>query len=335
MEKIPNSIITMLLGIGVTLISLWYGKNHGLLPIPATDEAEMVDGLFNTMMTIATGLFILVEGALIIAAIRFRRRPGDDTDGPPIRGNIPLEILWTAIPAVLVMVIAVYSFEVYNAMGGLDPMVVGDHSGHKMARMSGAAIAATLPGENDTEEIKSRAKIAVGLGASPSEVGKPADLVIDVTGLQYAWIFNYPELGISSGELHLPAGRDVQLNIAASDVIHSLWIPEFRLKQDAIPGRDTELRFIPKIPGSYSVVCAELCGSYHGSMRTQAIVHTTEDFDSWVESQKEMANQDALQEALAANPANLSEAEFLTPYTQEMGVTSDTIAQIRDRHHHH
>ncbi len=334
MEKIPNSIITMLIGIVVTLISLWYGKNHGLLPIPATDEAEMVDGLFNTMMTIATGLFILVEGAIVIAAFRFRRRPGDDTDGPPIRGNIPLEILWTAIPAVLVMVVAVYSFEVYNAMGGLDPMVAGDHSAHQMAKMPGAAIAATLPGENDTEEIKPRAKVAVGLGASPSEVGKPADLVIDVTGLQYAWIFNYPELGISSGELHLPAGRDVQLNIAASDVIHSLWIPEFRIKQDAIPGRDTELRFIPKKPGTYSVVCAELCGSYHGSMRTQAIVHTQEDFDSWIESQKETANQDALKEALAANPANLSEAEFLTPYTHEMGVNSDTIAQLRDRHHH-
>jgi cytochrome c oxidase subunit 2 len=82
--NIPNSIWTLLIGIVLTLVSLWYGQNHGLLPIAATDEAVLVDGLFNTMMTISTGLFLLVEGLLIIAAFRFRRRPGDNTDADPV-----------------------------------------------------------------------------------------------------------------------------------------------------------------------------------------------------------------------------------------------------------
>jgi cytochrome c oxidase subunit 2 len=70
------------------------------------------------MMTIATGLFLLIEGVLIYAVIKFRRKKGDQTDGPPMEGNIPLEIVWTAIPTVIVFVLALYSFEVYNNMGG-------------------------------------------------------------------------------------------------------------------------------------------------------------------------------------------------------------------------
>jgi heme/copper-type cytochrome/quinol oxidase subunit 2 len=75
----------------------------------------------------------------------------------------------------------------------------------------------------------------IGIGGTPQE-GKVADLVVDVTGMQFAWIFNYPESGVNSGELHVPIGADVQINLSATDVIHSFWVPQFRLKQDAIPG---------------------------------------------------------------------------------------------------
>ncbi|MGB7251483.1 MAG: cytochrome c oxidase subunit II transmembrane domain-containing protein, partial [Phormidesmis sp.] len=120
--NIPSSIVTLLLGIFVTLASLWYGQNHGLMPVAASSEAELVDGLFNTMMTIGFGLFLLVEGALVIAAFRFRRKDGDEGDGEHLEGNIPLEIVWTAIPAVIVLGISIYSFDIYSRMGGLDLM---------------------------------------------------------------------------------------------------------------------------------------------------------------------------------------------------------------------
>jgi cytochrome c oxidase subunit 2 len=118
----------LLVGIAITLISLWYGHNHDLLPVAASPEAAEVDQLFDLMMTIAFGLVLLVEGALVVSLIRFRRRTGDNTDGPPIHGNIPLEIVWTAIPAVIVLGIGIYSFDIYNQMGGLDPMASGSHS---------------------------------------------------------------------------------------------------------------------------------------------------------------------------------------------------------------
>lgn len=328
--NIPSSIWTLLVGIAITIISLWYGQNHDLLPIAASPEAEEVDQLFDLMMTIAFGLVLLVEGALVVSLVRFRRRAGDDTDGPPIHGNIPLEIVWTAIPAVVVLAIGIYSFEIYNEMGGLDPMASGSHSMKAHANMSGAAIAAPLSTSEDFTSVKRQ--VAIGVGASPKEMGSSADLTIDVSGLQYAWIFNYQDQGVVSGELHVAVGQEVQLNISAQDVIHALWVPELRLKQDAIPGRITELRFTANKVGTYNVVCAELCGSYHGAMRTAMIVHTPEEFATWV-AENSFANNPDNQPTLATNPADMSNGEFLAPYVAEMGI--DNPNAIADLRHHH
>lgn len=332
--NIPSNITTLLVGVAITLISLWYGQNHGLLPVAASDEAGQVDGLFNTMMTIATGLFLIVQGTLVICLIRFRKPKDDNTDGPPIHGNVPLEILWTAIPAIIVFWISIYSYEVYSAMGGFDPMASHDpHAVHARANQPGAAIAATLPDSSEDNPSPDLKQIALGVGASPKNVGKPADLAVNVMGLQFAWIFTYPDSGITSGELHIPVNKEVQLNITATDVLHALWLPELRLKQDAIPGRPTEIRFTPRKVGEYPIRCAELCGAYHGSMNARLFVHTPEEFETWVQSQQEVASQPNLQQAIAVNPTSLSDSEFLAPFTSDMGLNPETIKQIP--HHSH
>ncbi len=293
--KIPSNIVTLIAGITLTLISLWYGQNHGLMPIAASAEAAEVDGLFNLMMTIATGLFLLVEGVIIYSVIKFRRKEGDTTDGPPIEGNVPLEIVWTAIPTVIVFILAIYSFEVYNTLGGLDPMASHDHLAshnhnyHEMVAM-----------EEDNSHLIAMdgEKVALGLGQSPYlEESNP--LNVNVNGIQYAWIFTYPDTGIVSGELHVPVDRPVQLNMTAGDVLHAFWLPEFRIKQDVIPGRDSQLTFTPTKPGQYPVVCAELCGAYHGGMKTTLTVHTAEDYQQWL--QDNTIAQTPNSEQLAAN----------------------------------
>jgi len=325
--KLPTSINTLIAGILITLISLWYGQNHGWMPVAASQEAPLVDGLFNTMMTIATGLFLLIQGALIIAIIRYRQKPGDNTDADPVEGNIGLEIVWTAIPVAIVMVLSVYSFEVYNEMGGLDPAASTDPGPQKTAVVPaapGSALAATLP-ESESQQL------ALGVGASPDVQGRSANLSVDVLGLQYAWIFTYPESGVVSGELHVPAGQDVQLNIAAQDVIHAFWVPQFRLKQDAIPGRKTELRFKPEVPGTYPIICAELCGAYHGAMRTQVVVHTPEGYEEWLQSQIAQAADDNLMVA-SIEP---SEIDRLQARTQDWNVTSEALDSLQAHHHHH
>lgn len=332
--NIPSQITTLLAGIILTLISLWYGQNHGLMPVAASEEASEVDALFNMMMTIATGLFLLVEGTLIVAAIRYRRRKGDTTDGPPVHGNIPLEIVWTAIPAVTVMIIAIYSFEIYNSMGGLDPMASHDHYQPQVAQNHEMSPSQGNPDKNLIALAPSQGMVAIGLGASPGNLGKPVPLSVNVTGLQYAWLFNYPETGITSGELHIPVGQEVELKISAQDVLHAFWLPEFRLKQDAIPGRESQLRFTPSKVGQYPIVCAELCGAYHGAMGAQLFVHTPEEYQAWIQEQQQLATKENLDEAVAANPNERSNSEFLAPYAEELGVDSQTLEQLHSNSQH-
>ncbi len=332
--NIPSQITTLLAGIALTLISLWYGQNHGLLPVAASEEAAQVDALFNTMMTIATGLFLIVQGGLIISAIRYRRRKGDTTDGPPIHGNVPLEIVWTAIPAVTVLIISVYSFEIYNAEGGLDPMTSHDyHQGAKVAHVQEMSPSGTNADKN-LIALGGRSTIALGLGASPEHQNEVVPLTVNVMGLQYAWIFTYPESGITTGELHIPVGQEVDLKISAQDVLHAFWLPEFRLKQDAIPGRESEIRFTPSRIGEYPIVCAELCGAYHGAMGAKLYVQTPEEFQAWIQSQQQVANNEALDKTIATNPTEKPSSEFLAPYAQEMGISSQTLEQLHSSAEH-
>jgi cytochrome c oxidase subunit 2 len=343
MQKIPASVWTLVAGVLVTLVSLWVGQHHGLLPEQVSAQAPLVDGFFNIMMTIATALFLVVEGAIVIFAIKFRRRPGDDTDGIPIEGNVPLEILWTAIPAVIVFGLGTYSVQVYEEMGGFHAAGQGMMAHHHVPAIarqaSGSAIAAPLLVNSsettlDLAEASSTASKSVkyGLGATPENANKPADLVVDVLGMQYAWIFTYPDRGVTSGELHIPLGKDVQLNLSAQDVIHSFWLPQFRLKQDAIPGQPTELRFVATKVGTYPVVCAELCGGYHGSMRTQVVIHSPEEFEAWLTenqvAQQMEPNQLQANQAIATNPASLTPTEFLAPYASAMGIKPAMLNQL-------
>ena len=373
MEQIPVSLWTLIAGILISGISIWVGQNYAiLLPVQASEQAPLVDSFFGIMLTIATALFLVVQGAILIFFRKYRQREGDDRDGMPIEGNFALEIFWTAIPSIIVIILGIYSVDVYTQMGGLG---VGGHN-HKMVDHSsmsskgvGTALAATLtdsdvevPIAASTEEaltqelteaptelsIESPVELPIespvepkpfleapavipikapsfipqekiGIGANPQERGKNADLLVNITGMQFAWIFNYPDSDITSGELHVPVGADVQLNIAASDVIHSFWVPQFRLKQDAIPGQTTELRFVATRPGTYPIVCAELCGGYHGSMRSQVIVHTQDEFDEWLETNRIASTK---QQVVAIRPNELSKSDYLAPYAKVMGVVS-------------
>lgn len=320
--NIPSNIITLIAGVALTLLSLWYGQNHGLLPVAASSDAGDVDELFNFMMTIATGLFLLIEGVLIYSLFKFRRRPGDTTDGPPLEGNVPLEIVWTAIPTVIVFILAIYSFEIYNRMGGLDPMVAGDPGPNQLAHAhhhSPQLVALDTQQQN----------IALGLGVSPDSKQGIEPLQVKVNGIQYAWVFTYPESGVVSGEIHVPVDRPVALTMTAGDVIHAFWLPEFRIKQDVIPGRETKLVFTPNKVGQYPVICAELCGAYHGGMKTQLYVQSQEEYDQWIQDNTFAMNEDSEQSPVAVNPTPVSDQEFLAPYSNDLGVNAATLAQLK------
>ena len=258
--QIPSAIITLVIGMGLVLGGLWIGQNINLLPIGASVNAPIYDELFQVLFTIGTILFVGIVGLLVFSLVRFRRRVGEIGDGVAIEGNLPLEIFWTAVPAVVVLFVGLYSYDIYDRMGGMVPLA-HDHLG-----------------EAHDERVWG------GISSGSIDAGVADALPIDVTAMQFAFLFHYPEGDIISGELHVPAGRPVTLRMEAKDVIHAFWVPEFRLKQDVIPGQPTQLSFTPTREGRYPIVCAELCGPYHGGMRSTVVVEAPDAWDAWFTS---------------------------------------------------
>ena len=117
------------------------------------------------------------------------------------------------------------------------------------------------------------------------EAPAPNPLVVEVTGSQFRWDFHYPDSGVNSNELHLPAGERVQLQFTSADVVHSFWVPEFGGKIDAVPGMVTTLNITPIRRGFYEGVCAELCGAGHTEMVADVRVDAPADFEDWLASQ--------------------------------------------------
>jgi cytochrome c oxidase subunit II len=206
------------------------------LPAQDSKEAGRIDFVFWFVIAICIGVFAVVAAVIVYSVVKFRARPDDDSDGPPIHGHTGLEIAWTAVPTVLVTAIAI---------------------------LSAVALA-------ENGKLKSNR------------------LEVDVTAQQFAWHFKYPQYGgFQSNELRLVEGRQVELRLRSLDVIHSFWVPEFRQKQDAVPGVVTTLPITPTKVDSYTLVCTELCGLGHALMRAPVIVMTPHGFDRWARTQQQ------------------------------------------------
>ena len=133
------------------------------------------------------------------------------------------------------------------------------------------------------------------------EEPQPNAMIVNVTGQQFSWSFQYPgEAGaapVTSNELILPVGQPVDFKIQALDVIHSFWVPAFRLKSDAVPGIETEFRVTPSAEGNYDVVCAELCGLGHSTMRQTVRIVPPEEFETWISEEQAAAEEEQSQES--------------------------------------
>jgi cytochrome c oxidase subunit 2 len=169
---------------------------------------------------------------VVFSVWKWRVPEDDDRDGPPIHGHTGLEILWTAVPAVLVTAIGIVS--------------------------------------------------AVVLARNADEGDNP--LEVQAIGQQFAWKFVYEgDDDNPTGELVLPIDRPAHFTMSAVDVIHSFWVPNFGQKMDAVPGIETEIVVTPTRMGEFEVVCTELCGLGHATMRAKARVVNEADFEAWLE----------------------------------------------------
>jgi len=132
-----------------------------------------------------------------------------------------------------------------------------------------------------------------------NEIEEPTKdpLTVDVFSQQFAWSFGYPgkDNAYSEGELHVPLDRQVHFKMHALDVLHSFWVPEWRIKKDNVPGITTTAIVTPDKPGTYQLICTELCGFGHAAMRAKVVVEPPAEFRKWVAGLKETIPQPYLE----------------------------------------
>ena len=117
-----------------------------------------------------------------------------------------------------------------------------------------------------------------------ASVAPPDSYEVYVRGRQWLWEFEYPNGATSVGELHVPTDRPVRLVMSSEDVLHSFFIPAFRVKFDVLPNRYTSVWFEATEAGDYQEFCTEYCGTQHSGMLAKVVAHTPEDFQEWIES---------------------------------------------------
>jgi len=137
---------------------------------------------------------------------------------------------------------------------------------------------------------------------------EPNEREVEVIGRQWSWQFGYPDIeGKTSGELGLLVNEPIVLKMQSEDVLHNFWVPEFRVKQDLLPGRWVNLRFTPTEEGTYKVRCAEICGNAHANMRADVLVMNQADYEAW---QQQIASKPGLAELAEMSPAERGEVWY-------------------------
>ncbi len=278
--KIRNVLMFSVIAIALTAVSLWIGEwAYFWLPPQAAAESRLVDKLFSFLITLGAFIFIGVTGTLIYSAIFHRAGKYDTSDGPPIEGNITLEIVWTTIPVLLVFWIATYSYQIYEQMGIQGPMEAM-HMHIPIAMES----AYTAPVKEDTgtqTEVGAKEASAPNFGRQ-GDAGNLSVEDIEVNAKQWAWVFRYPETDITSTELHLPVNHRIRLALQSEDVLHGFYIPAFRVKQDIIPNRNIDFEFTPIRIGKYQLTDSEFSGTYFATMQADVVVESLEDYQKWL-----------------------------------------------------
>lgn len=229
---------------------------------------------------VAAGILVLVITALLIVGLNnVQLLPKQaSAQALPIDGLFHKEFMVIAFLFSLIVVFMVYSMFVFRRKRG--DMTDGPH----------------IEGNTRLEVLWTVAPLITVLyfaylgGQSLADTVRPDPqaLEIKVVGQQWSWRFEYPDYGIVSTDLMMPVKKQALLRLTSNDVIHSFWVPEFRVKQDALPGGSEfirDLRVTPTEIGEYKVRCAELCGQRHAYMLAPVKVLSQQDFDAWVAEQ--------------------------------------------------
>jgi cytochrome c oxidase subunit 2 len=222
---------------------IWFVWYPHLPPGRMTDQAQGQQFVIAVMAVLAAPVLLFVWVYAAYALIVWRRRPGDDEDGPPIHGNTRVQATWITATAVIVLGLFVFG----------------------------------------TVQLIVPAGAGAGEGPSPTWVPNTNNtLQVQVIGQQWAFTYRFPQFGgMETTQLLLPQGEEVRFNVTSLDVIHSFWAYQLGVKADANPGVNNVAFAKPQELGSFSVRCNELCGLWHGAMFNYGRVVTPAAFQVW------------------------------------------------------
>ena len=223
------------IGLAASAIGIALGLSINWFPAQGSTIAHKIDTFWDVLIIASVPIFVGVTLMVLFSIKRWRQRPGEELlDGPPIHGNTRLEVVWTALPTILIAGLCAY---------------------------------ATV--------------LLLDIQSAPAKGTR----VVNVTGEQFAWHFATVEGGklIRSDQLYVPVGQAVEFKVHSKDVLHDFWVPEWRLKVDAVPGITTKYSLTPSKEGRFQVVCAELCGLGHAYMRQNVYVVSQQRYDAWVQ----------------------------------------------------
>lgn len=197
-------------------------------PEQASSFAGKVDALYLFLIAVTTFFTVLIFALIVFLSLKYRRKPGRKPQ--VVHTSHALELIWTAIPLGICMVMFFWSAGLY-----------------------------------------------VHMQRSPDDA-----MQINVIGKQWMWKIQHPTGKREINELHVPANRPIKLIMTSQDVIHSFYLPSFRVKQDVLPGRYTSEWFTPTKVGEYHLFCAEYCGTQHSGMIGKVIVMEPADYQRWL-----------------------------------------------------
>jgi cytochrome c oxidase subunit 2 len=204
-------------------------ENFSLWPESASTLSGSIDALYLFLIGLSVFFSVLIVALLVLFSVRYRRRPGHQAS--PIEGSLPLELLWTGIPLVLVLFIFAWGTKLFYR--------------------------ASTP---------------------------PLDaMLFHATGKQWMWKIQHPTGQSEINTLHVPTGRAIVITMISEDVIHSFFVPAFRVKKDVLPGLYTSLWFTPTKPGRYHLFCAEYCGTKHSEMKGEVVVLDPAEYQTWLD----------------------------------------------------
>lgn len=300
MMKLRAILVMTVYAILVALVSLWMAKqSYSWFPPEAAAEAKLQDDLFSLFTGLGTFIYLGVIGPFLYSLVFHRASKYDLSDGPDIEGNTWLEIVWTAVPLVLVLTLSFVSYRTYEKMAVRGPMeLVHLHLPEVMQSAYAEPFDST-----PQQEIQQAVETA------PIEQ-------IDVIAKQWAWIFYYPKQNVTSTELHLPVDRRIRFKLRSEDVLHGFYIPAFRLKQDIVPNHDIDFELTPIKAGTYRLRDSMFSGTYFAANQADVVVQPVNEYQQW------------LADAAAQSPTSaFNQAAFEYSQSNEQeGRTKDRVA---------